>query len=93
MVELLKVLSRDHAAILLDALRSSGDPAKALSMFKERAEADGITPAQSRLELELMAHNPGAYPPLRPINAVDLANSNLLRPIQRSIEEGGQYVG
>lgn len=92
MVELLKVLSRDHAAILLDALRSSGDPAKALSMFKERAEADGITPAQSRLELELMAHNPGAYPPLRPINAVDLANSNLLRPIQRSIEEGGQHL-
>ncbi|KAI1763894.1 hypothetical protein GGR53DRAFT_520682 [Hypoxylon sp. FL1150] len=89
MVELLKLLSKDHAVILLDALRSSGDPATALSIFKERANADGTAPARSKLELELMAHNPGAYPPLRPINAVDLASSNLLRPLQRSAEQDG----
>ncbi|XXG96160.1 hypothetical protein Hte_002439 [Hypoxylon texense] len=91
-IELLKLLSKDHAAVLLGALRSSGDPAEALSTFKEKADADGTAPARSRLELELMANNPGAYPPLRPIDATDLANSNILRPVRPSINENERQV-
>lgn len=91
-IELLKLLSKEHAAVLLGALRSSGDPAEALSTFKEKADADGTAPARSQLELELMANNPGAYPSLRPIDATDLASSNLLRPLRPSTNESGRQV-
>ncbi|KAI1772241.1 hypothetical protein F4818DRAFT_180178 [Hypoxylon cercidicola] len=87
-IELLKLLSKEHAAVLLGVLRSSDDPAEALSMFKERANAHGTAPARSQMELELMAHNPAAYPPLRPIDASDLASSNLLRPVRPTKESG-----
>ncbi|KAI0168839.1 hypothetical protein GGR52DRAFT_493079 [Hypoxylon sp. FL1284] len=83
-VELLKILSKEHAAVLLGALRSTDDPATALSIFKERADVEGTAPARSQLELELMANNPAAYPPLSPIDASELASSNLLRPVRSS---------
>ncbi|KAI1384473.1 uncharacterized protein F4822DRAFT_364701 [Hypoxylon trugodes] len=94
-LELLKTLPEEQATKLLSLLRENGDPVEVLSIFREsNAEADeptspeagpqGFNLARSVLELELMTNNSKAYPPLRPVNASLLANSDLLRPSKPS---------
>ncbi|KAI0138516.1 hypothetical protein F4776DRAFT_654301 [Hypoxylon sp. NC0597] len=99
-VELLKSLPEDQAFILLGILREKDDPATALSAFKvASAEGEGqissdlneqaSIPAQTMLELELMANNPKAYPSLCPINPSLLAKSNLIRSMRLPMEVYG----
>ncbi|KAI0386079.1 hypothetical protein F5Y04DRAFT_243295 [Hypomontagnella monticulosa] len=95
-LELLKMLPEDRASALLSALREKGDVESALSIFRERDGNIGpMTPEpgaqessrlRNTLESELIAKNSKAYPPVRPINASVLAQSDLLRPLQPSAE-------
>ncbi|KAK8102802.1 hypothetical protein PG984_015948 [Apiospora sp. TS-2023a] len=92
MLELLKWLPEHRAFDVLRVLRANdGDCAAALSVIKSgpggtRRPSDcnvpqAEIPAQSPLEIELMARHPIAYPMLQPISVAALRESNLLRTV------------
>ncbi|KAK8024103.1 hypothetical protein PG993_012169 [Apiospora rasikravindrae] len=93
LLELLKWLPEHRAVDVLRVLRANdGDCAAALSVIKSgpggtRRPSDynvplGEIPAQSPLEIELMARHTIAYPMLQPISIAALQESNLLRSVR-----------
>lgn len=98
LLRLFRSISEDHAAYLLASFRHGMDVASLLAIFSiadgrtllatgPGAELDPqqtrlLQPPKNALELESIAKNTHAYPTLSVINARDLAQSHLLRPVQ-----------